>query len=176
MLAQLVRFFKPSNEQLAAHDLYLRLVEQARNPVFYRDWGVPDTLDGRFELILLHMFLVLGRLKQERDSYDAQQHLIEVFFNDMDRSVRELGVGDTGVGRRVKAMANAFYGRMKAYDDASEDEGALAEALKKNLYGTATASDHAGNIIKYMCNVRAALAIQAVDQILAAKIEFPEIA
>lgn len=176
MLAQLVRFFKPSHEQLAAHDLYLKLVEQARNPVFYRDWGVPDTLDGRFELILLHMFLVLGRLKQEEDSYEAQQRLIEVFFDDMDRSVRELGVGDTGVSRRVKAMANAFYGRMKAYDDASEDHSTLAEALKKNLYGTAPEAGDATPIIKYMNDTRATLSGQAVDQILAANIEFPKIA
>ncbi len=137
MLAHLTRLFRPAPERLALHSAYERIVEQARQPVFYAEHGVPDTLDGRFELILLHLNLVLTRLKQEPgDTYTQQQGLIEIFLEDMDRSIRELGVGDTGVGRRVKKMANAFYGRMKAYEEAKEDATLWQEALRRNLYGT----------------------------------------
>ena len=136
MLAQMIRFFKPTTEQQRAALLYHNIVQQARQPWFYADAGVPDTLDGRFELVLVHMFLALERLKQEADTAELQRCLIEMFFDDMDRSVREIGVSDTGVGRRVKAMANALYGRLDAYRKAMEDEQALREAIRRNLYGT----------------------------------------
>ncbi len=141
VLAQLVRCFLPSKQRMEAHSLYLDVVERARMPVFYTEGGVPDTLDGRFELILLFLFLELERLKREGTSDAFQRELVEVFFEDMDRSVRELGVGDTGVGRRVKKMADAFYGRMQAYESAMKDDALLAAALRRNLYGTTTPDD-----------------------------------
>lgn len=129
-----------------AHMLYIALVAQARNPFFYQELQVPDTLDGRFELILLHLFPVLHRLKGDPEGMEMARRLTETCFADMDRSLRELGVGDTGISRRVKQMANAFYGRMEAYENALGDRAMLEEALRRNVYATADGIDPA-NII-----------------------------
>jgi len=114
--------FAPSPLKQQAADAYMGIVAQSRQPVFYTDWQVPDTLDGRFDVLVLHLFLVLARCEDSvgEDSGPAgatsfSRALAEMFFADMDRSLREMGAGDTGVGRRVKAMAEAFYGRMQAY-------------------------------------------------------------
>lgn len=136
MLSQLVKIFMPSQERQQAQALYLRIVEKARDERFYTRFGVPDTLDGRFEMILLHLFLVLHRLKKAPETKAFRQQLMEAFMEDMDRSVRELGVSDTGVGKRVKKMAAAMYGRIAAYDMALDDKEALQAALQRNLYGT----------------------------------------
>jgi len=120
-----------------AQALYKAAVARARDPVFYARHAVPDTLDGRFDMISLHVFLVLYRLKQEGDGTKAlAQALFDTMFADMDENLRELGVGDLSVGRRVKTMAQALYGRIAAYQAAldSDDEGALADALQRNLY------------------------------------------
>lgn len=136
MLAQLTTFFRPARERQEAYLLYSRLVQQARQEVFFSGLGVPDTLDGRFELIVLHLFLVTERLKSEPQRQKSVQFLTEAFFDDMDRTLRELGVGDTGVGRRVQKMASAFYGRLKHYGEALGDNAELKAALARNLYGT----------------------------------------
>lgn len=138
MLHQLIRLFRPDPLQHQAYALYARITEEARQPDLYEAWDVPDTLDGRFEMILLHLFLYLHRLKQETgtDTMPLQRAVLEAFFEDMDRSVREMGVGDTGVGKRVKAMANACYGRLHAYEQAFANDEALEFALRTNLYGT----------------------------------------
>ena len=125
--------------QEQAYGLYARAVAQARDPAFYDAMGVPDTVDGRFEMIALHVYLILRRLKPEgADAADLSQALFDAMFEDMDRSLREMGVGDLSVGKRVKAMARGFYGRIKAYDEglAAEDPAVLAEAMRRNLYGT----------------------------------------
>jgi cytochrome b pre-mRNA-processing protein 3 len=182
MLNQLTRLFFPSAERQRAHVLYVALVEQSRNPFFYASSGVPDTLDGRFELILLHMFLVLHRLKaahggvfDEKES-GCEQRLIEVFVEDMDRSLREIGVGDLGVGRRVKTMANAFYGRLQSYEHAlGESEAALHEALRRNLYGTTQATDEAIHAMAgYVREAVAKLAAQDVTQLQDGVITFTD--
>ena len=132
-----------SKRSEAARDLYRAVVEQARDPAFYRDFGVPDTLDGRFEMILLHMVLVLGRLRREGEAGAALgQALFDTMVADMDQSLREMGVGDLSVSRRIKAMGQAFYGRAKAYDTAiAADDSALADALRRNLFGTVEPDD-----------------------------------
>ena len=126
--------FRPSRHRDPAAALYAGIVNQARRPAFYADLGVPDTVDGRFDMIALHTFLVLRRLRGERTA-DLAQDLFDVMFEDMDRNLREMGAGDLGVGSRVKTMAKAFYGRIAAYDQglASGDDS-LGEALRRNLY------------------------------------------
>lgn len=136
MLAQLVKIFMPAPERQRAHALYLALVMEARQEKFYAEMQVPDTLDGRFEMILLHLFLMLHRLKHLPETKIFRQQVMESFMEDMDRSVRELGVSDTGVGKRVKRMAAAMYGRIAAYDMTLDDPAALKVALRRNLYGT----------------------------------------
>ena len=121
-----------------ARILYAALVEQARHPDFYARLDVPDSLDGRFELVALHTFLVLRRLKEAGQAAGTGQALVDCFVEDMDASLRELGAGDLGVGRRVKTMVQALYGRIAAYERGLVDSGgALEAALKRNLFGTA---------------------------------------
>ncbi len=130
--------FRRNAFEAQARSLYLNIVEQARRPEFYRHCGVPDTLDGRFELIALHAFLILHRLKADRpESADLAQALFDTLFLDMDQSLRELGAGDLGVGRRVKLMAQGLYGRIEFYEAGLRaPEAELEAALGRNLYGT----------------------------------------
>ena len=118
--------------------IYGELHEQARDPWFYETANVPDTLDGRFEMLILHIFLWINRMKQENNYVQAYEpvtkQLLEVLFDDMDTVLRELGVGDTGVSRRIKAMGQALYGRVEAYEDALESKEAIHEAIQKNVY------------------------------------------
>jgi cytochrome b pre-mRNA-processing protein 3 len=121
-----------------AEAMYASIVSQARRPEFYAGLGVPDTLDGRFELLALHTFLVLRRLKAHGQAGEAGQALVDLFIQDMDASLRELGAGDLGVGRKVKAMAQALYGRISAYEAGlAGSADALEAALRRNLFGTA---------------------------------------
>jgi cytochrome b pre-mRNA-processing protein 3 len=125
----------------AAARAYSSVVEHARRPVFFIDFGVPDTIDGRFELICLHAFLYLRRLKSEGDpGASLGQFFFDLMFVDFDRSLREMGTGDLSVGREVQQMAQAFYGRIHAYERGLED-GDPHAALQRNLYGTAPPSD-----------------------------------
>lgn len=120
-----------------AEALYLQIVRQARKPEFYLFGGVPDTVAGRFDLIALHAFLAMRQLKATgRQGAGISQALFDTMFADMDRNLREMGVGDLGVGRRVKAMAKGFYGRVHAYEVAlaAPAPDALTEALTRNLY------------------------------------------
>src|SRR3979411_2634123 len=109
-------FFKATPVQHWAELAYRRVVEQARRPGFFTDCGVPDTVDGRFELICLHAFLYLHRLKREQQgAAGLGQRFFDMMFADFDRSLREMGTGDLSVGREIKRMAQAFYGRIEAY-------------------------------------------------------------
>lgn len=164
----LQRLFSRKPNPVAA--LYNAIVAAARQPHFYADLGVPDTLDGRFDLIVLHMFLVLDRLKAEPLS--IKQYIIDYFFLDMDRSLREMGVGDVSVGKKVRKMAEAFYGRLLTYDEAIEQgQAALTVALQRNVYaGDANLS--AVVLSKWTIMARAKLATQGTAAILAAKVEF----
>lgn len=122
----------------AADRAYRQVVEQSRQPLFFTEYGVPDTLDGRFELICVHAFLYLHRLKAERPQANRVcQGFFDRMFADFDRSLREMGVGDLSVGKHIKRMARAFYGRICAYEEAiGGDEKTLQGALARNLFGT----------------------------------------
>ena len=156
--------------------LYGAIVAQARHPVFYRDFGVPDTVDGRFEMIALHVFLVLHRLKAEPGTEDFRQALFDTMFADMDRSLREMGVSDLSVGRHVKNMAKGLYGRIAAYEGGLADaqDAALGEAIRRNVYGTLPASPDVRPLIAYLRANAAALAAQNVDDIVAGQPRFVE--
>lgn len=169
------RLFRPDPLEPVAEALYRAVVAQARRPEFYRDLGVPDSLDGRFELLALHAFLVMHRLKTAGpEAGEVSRLLSEAFFADMDRSLREMGAGDLGVGRRVRTMAEAFFGRLSAYD-AGLEAGAdtLAEALARNLYGTAQASEaNCRAIGAYVAEQSRMLAEQAAERLLAGELRF----
>ncbi len=134
-----MRFTKamnPISTEGPARTLYSQIVAQARQAEFYAACGVPDTLDGRFEMVVLHTFLVLHQLKR-LDEESLGQALFDTMFMDMDENLREIGVGDLSVGKRVKQMVSAFYGRVAAYEAGLDaKEGVLEAALERNLYGT----------------------------------------
>lgn len=120
-------------------------MDQARSPTLFGEFGVPDTVDGRFEMVALHTFLVLRRLKGATDSgATLGQDLFDVMFEDMDVSLREMGAGDMGVGKRVKAMVQAFYGRVAAYEKGlAGGETDLKVALRRNVYRAGDVSEDA---------------------------------
>ncbi|WP_146690982.1 ubiquinol-cytochrome C chaperone family protein [Bradyrhizobium canariense] len=114
--------------------IYGMIVTQSREPLFYRDLGVPDTVNGRFDLLVLHLWMVLRRLKAIEGGAGLSQALFDRFCNDMDDNLREMGVGDLTVPKRMQAFGEAFYGRAAAYDRAlTAGEEALAQALCKNI-------------------------------------------
>src|SRR3954463_12813857 len=114
--------------------IYGMIVTQAREPLFYRDLAVPDTVNGRFDLLLMHLWLVLRRLKSAAGGQDLSQALFDHFCNDMDDNLRELGVSDLKVPKKMQAFGEAFYGRTAAYDMAlTAGREALAQALCKNV-------------------------------------------
>jgi len=168
------KLFPRSAYSAESHQLYSEIVGQARSPALYRTYGVPDTLDGRFELIVLHAFLLLNRLKDETALKPLTQDLFDVMFADLDQSLREMGVGDLSVGKKIKVMAQAFYGHMAAYEEAL-DQDTLVEALERNLYGTVKVShDVVAAMRDYVLDQRAALAAANVASFQAGHIPFLE--
>ena len=131
-------FRRASESDTIAASLYGAIVAQARKPALYSDFGVADTVDGRFEMVVLHAVLVIERLEAggEREALVAQK-VFDLYNTDMDRSLRELGVGDLGVPKRMKKMAERFYGRAAAYGPllAEGDHGGLADAFERNVFG-----------------------------------------
>ncbi len=130
------RLFRRTPDLKAADALFAAVVAQSRRPEFYRELGVPDTLDGRFDMINLHVVLVMRRLKH-KDHAPVSQALFDAYFKNLDSSLREMGVGDLTVPKRIRVMAEAFYGRVKAYESAFADdapEDALALAITRNVF------------------------------------------
>lgn len=148
----------------------------ARQPAFYSDWDVPDTPLGRYEMLSLAMFLFLHRIKgQGRAADSLGQELADAFFLDVDHSLRELGIGDMGVPKRMKKLARMFYGRVNSYEAAIDaaDEVQLAAALARNVRPDIGSWPQAGSLATYAMAVSAALAAQPTDALLAGKIVFP---
>jgi cytochrome b pre-mRNA-processing protein 3 len=137
--------------------IYGMIVTQAREPMFYRDLGVPDTVNGRFDLLVLHLWMVLRRLKPISGGVGLSQSLFDRFCEDMDANLREMGVGDLTVPKRMQAFGEAFYGRVAAYDLAlSGGEEPLAQALCKNILN-GEAIEQARQLAAYAETVIAAL-------------------
>lgn len=173
---KLFRLFSRSKNDDITHRLYGAVVRQARLPVFYRDFAVPDTLDGRFDLIVLHLYLIANRLKGAGETArQLQQRLMEIFFADMDQSLREIGIGDLSVGKRVGEMADAAYGRIAVYDDAVDGgEEAVALALSRNVYRQDRVAEGATRLARYMLKQRAHLKSVNIDTILSGDAAFSE--
>lgn len=116
--------------------IYGMIVTQAREPLFYRDLDVPDTVNGRFDLLLLHLWMVLRYLSPMPDGTELSQALFDRFCEDMDANLREMGIGDLAVPKKMQAFGEAFYGRAAAYDMAMTDgPEALARAICRNILG-----------------------------------------
>ena len=171
-----VTSYSGRNLDRGAADLaYRRVVEQARQPIFFTDYGVPDTLDGRFELICLHAFLDLHRLKAEQPPATRLcQSFFDGMFADFDRALREMGTGDLSVGKHVKRMARAFYGRIRAYEEGlAGDDLVLGAALARNVFGTVSESALFGEAMaRYVRSTVGELRRQSAVELLAGRILF----
>ena len=147
--------------------IYGMIVAQAREPWFYRNLGVPDTVNGRFDLLLLHLWMVLRRLRPAAGGAALCQALFDRFCDDMDGNLREMGVGDLTVPKRMQAFGEAFYGRSAAYDMALTDgPEALAQALCKNILN-GEQIEHARRLASYaqmVCGELAGLDDAAVER------------
>lgn len=157
--------------------LYGMIVAQARSPSFYRDYGVADTVNGRFELIVLHLAVVLRRLETVPATRDAGQSLFDRFCRDMDHNLREMGVGDMAVPKEMRRIGDAFYGRLKAYGSALEsgDSGALTAVIARKVDGVAADSpDAAGRLAAYISEAVRNLSTQDAVAIATGEVAFPE--
>ncbi|KYG19810.1 ubiquinol-cytochrome C chaperone [Bradyrhizobium sp. AT1] len=153
--------------------IYGMIVTQAREPIFYRDLGVPDTVNGRFDLLLLHLWLLLRRLRTVQSATELSQALFDRFCEDMDDNLREMGVGDQTVPKRMREFGEAFYGRVQAYDLAMEAGGtALAEAICKNILN-GTGLDQAQRLAAYARASEADLGRTEEAALLRASFRFP---
>ena len=165
---------KPYEE--AAFSLYGLIVAQARQPYFYRELKVTDSVEGRYDMIIIHAFLLFHRLKNENgEARELGQVVFDTMFKDLDQSLREMGVGDMGVGRRIKKMAASFYGRLTAYDKAleEEDNGVLEQVIARNVFNKTEPDrrvlEHLG---QYMRNNVEQLKSMSVDSIRTGNLSF----
>ena len=169
------RFFRKSPIKAAVLRLYHAVASQSRRPEFYLEAGVPDTVDGRFDLILLNAFLVMHGLRRSPEKTDEfQQALFDEIFAHMDQSLREMGVGDARLGRQVKAMAEAFYGRVTAYEEGlAGGAGVLEDALRRNLYGTIDVSGTSvASMADYVRRQAGAMDSEMLRKVMVGQIEF----
>lgn len=131
----MLRFFFRDKTDPRIRGLYDGAVAQARLPVFYRDFGVPDTIDGRFDMVLLHIVPLVDALRDESGAIAPEgQALFDHFVEDMEQNLRSMGVGDVTVPKKMKKMGEAFYGRFDAYRSTS-DRAAIAAAVARNVLG-----------------------------------------
>lgn len=156
--------------------LYGAIVAQARTPAFYLDFGVPDTVEGRFDLLVLHMHLANARLVEAGEAGIALgQEVLDHFFEDMDGSLREIGIGDLTVPKKMRTLAEAYLGRSASYGAAikTRDAVALAQGIARNILGRSDANANA--LAAYALQVADNLSAQATESLLSGEIVFPEV-
>lgn len=172
-------FRRGSARRRAVEGLHGAINAAARRPGLYTGLGVPDTVEGRFEALCLHVFLVLRRLDRlPAPAADVAQDLVNAVFAQLDASLRELGVGDLGVGKRMKKLGAAFYGRAGGYAAALDagdvgDEGPLRTVLARNVLGGAP-EDEAAGLARYVRAADGALATADLDTLLGAGPPVPD--
>src|SRR5215211_6460051 len=143
----ILSLFKPKASRNSVRAVYGAIVAAARHPHFYAQWRVADTVDGRYDMIVLHTIVLLDRLASDGEAAAPfAQALTDEVFADMDRSLREMGVGDLSVGKKVRRMAEVFYGRAQAYTPPlrAEDAEGLSQVLYRNVFAGSGATEGAG--------------------------------
>jgi cytochrome b pre-mRNA-processing protein 3 len=169
--------FRRASQSGKIDALYGMIVAQARSPEFYRGYGVPDTVDGRLDMILLHLVLVLRQLTKAHGALPpAGQQLFDRFLQDMDANFREMGVGDLTVPKRMQKVGEAYYGRSKVYESglADDDPATLETAVARNVFGVPEPTLGARRLAAYMTEAAAHLERQSADALTAAAFEFPD--
>jgi cytochrome b pre-mRNA-processing protein 3 len=173
----ILRLFQSSSDEGTIRDLYGAIVAQARTAAFYAGYGVPDTVQGRFDLIVLHLVLVLERLG--RDDGAARgfgQKLFDVFCRDLDHNLREMGVGDLAVPKEMRRFAEAFYGRQAAYRAAlaAPDDRELEKALARNIFQGTDIDPGAVRLARYARAALRQFETQDERAVLRGKVVFPK--
>ena len=170
--------FRRKPHARAGYALYTAAVQAAREPAFYSELGVPDTLDGRFDLIGVHVFLLIDRLRgAEAPGPELAQAVFDAMFTDMDFNLREMGVSDMRIGKRVKEMWEAFHGRAMAYQEAVAvpEGGALVDALARNVWRGVTAPEGAAEAVAAIVRRdRVALAAVPLSEFISGTLLFPQ--
>jgi cytochrome b pre-mRNA-processing protein 3 len=163
----------------AAEKIYDAIVTQSRNPAFYVRCGVPDTLSGRFDLLVIHMFIVMQNLKLgANEGKLLGKEIIEAFVREMDSMVRDLGVADLYVAQEVRKIADLFYRQLVVYTTAVEknDHAALSEAVWKSFQsGDESANVASDEIATYMFAAITNIAEMPLNQLLQGNLQFPEV-
>lgn len=176
----ILRPFRRSAENRTIASLYGMIVAQARSPVFYAQFGVPDTVQGRFDLIVLHLVLVLRRLAKSDGQRLAGgqfgQRLFDTFCRDLDANLREMAIGDLAVPKHMRRFGEAFYGRQAAYLAALDapDERAFENALERNILSAAAAGGKTARLARYARALVGALDAQEADVLIRGEIAFPK--
>jgi cytochrome b pre-mRNA-processing protein 3 len=173
-MIMLHKLFRPRSTARLGEPLYELAVRQARQPEFYTGLGVEDRIDARFELYTLHVLLLILRLRDEGEAregfgVDAAQALFNTYVSALDHALRELGVGDVSVGKKMRKLGEAMYGRMTAYEAPlrAADADALARALAKNVYES-DEPGRAGALARYAVASRARLAAEPLADLMKA--------
>jgi len=167
------QFFRRTRDDPSIASLYGTIVAQARVKALYQRFGVPDTVNGRLEMILLHVVLLLRRLNDEPDGAPWGQAVFDLFCQDMDDNLREMGVGDLAVPKEMRRIGEAFYGRQAAYVGAlaSSNPQALVEVLKRNALES---GEGARALAGYVRAAAEALAARDIDQLRRGNLGFPD--
>lgn len=167
------RLFRPRPALTTGRALYARVVEQSRLPALYAELGAPDTIEGRFEIYTLHVMLLVERLRGEGGAAgEVSQALFDTYVGALDDALREMGVGDLSVGRKMRKLGEAFYGRGKSYDAALAalpDVEPLEALLTRTVYAEA-ATPKAAELAAYVLGQRAALAAEPIERLLAGEV------
>ena len=164
-------------ERDAAERVYAACLTAARRPELYLGYGVPDTLQGRFEMVAFALFPVLNRLMHEPgDDPELARLVSESFVDDMDAAFREMGLSDTAVPKRMKTLYSSFAGRVTAYRQAMGDERTLAGAVARNVFPDEPEDERAGALATYLKAATAAVAAVELSALRRGEVPFPSLA
>lgn len=175
-ISMILRPFRRSAEARSIASLYGMIVAQARRPVFYADFGVPDTVQGRFDLIVLHLVLLLRRLDSTGEHGRLfGQRLFDAFCRDLDGNLREMGIGDLAVPKHMQRFGEAFYGRQTAYLAAldSPDARDFENALTRNILEGRKERGRAARLALYARAAVRELDVQKVDALMRGELALP---
>jgi cytochrome b pre-mRNA-processing protein 3 len=167
----ILSLFRKNTATEPVYAVYNAIVAQSRLPRLYAEWGVPDTVTGRFDMISLHLSLLFRRLRSRSGvEHEFAQAVFDLFFKDMDRSLREMGAGDLAVPKRIQKMGKLFFGLLAAINEAldNNDVEALEAVLRRNIYEDA---GHARELAQYVVAQYNSLSTQPVEAIVAGNIE-----
>ena len=171
-------FFKPRAQELTGQQLYGTVMAQSREPWFFQKLNVPDTVMGRFDMLALHVYMLARRLARETDqaSRELNQQVFDIFVADLDRALRELGIGDTSVPKRKKKMVRSFYGQIAEFDECLDEKNTklLEERVARRYFADSACGD-ATALTNYMVECEQKLKQQELSDFKAGVFLWPSV-